>query len=279
MTPTFITSDATLREYIPNVLTTVEGEQTLFQKMQPDICQAEMFLTSELTSIAAMGSDNVLLEMAKRIVCTKAFILAIPKLDLVLTPNGFGIVSNGNVAPASKERVDRLLNQLDIQLGQTIAAFFDYGYTNDTWRAADAGGQRHLLSIFRGLDAEVGMGEKGNLWTAHREHISQLMEVQQYVARTYISQEVLESIIADSYKKSLTGPLGSLTIQLRPIVLQMLKARIANTYFDERHAMRSIVDYIRTHKTDFPTWENSKAGRRYLDHNFHNSKTAAGFWL
>ena len=36
---------------------------------------------------------------------------AIPQLDLVLTNNGFGVVSTDHIAPASKERVDRLIQQ------------------------------------------------------------------------------------------------------------------------------------------------------------------------
>lgn len=37
----------------------------------------------------------------------------VPSLDLVLTPNGFGIVSNQNVAPASRDRVARLIASLE----------------------------------------------------------------------------------------------------------------------------------------------------------------------
>ena len=38
---------------------------------------------------------------------------AIPSLDLVLTPNGFGIVNTTTIVPASKERIERL--QLSIE--------------------------------------------------------------------------------------------------------------------------------------------------------------------
>ena len=47
-----------------------------------------------------------------RIVAFDAFRSAIPHLDIILTPNGFGIVNNSNIAPASKERVERLINSL-----------------------------------------------------------------------------------------------------------------------------------------------------------------------
>ena len=41
----------------------------------------------------------------RRAVYATAAYNALPTLDLVATPNGFGVVSNQNIAPASKERV------------------------------------------------------------------------------------------------------------------------------------------------------------------------------
>lgn len=45
-------------------------------------------------------------------ICLRAAYDAVPQMDLVLTPTGFGIVSNQNTAPASRERVDTLRLQL-----------------------------------------------------------------------------------------------------------------------------------------------------------------------
>lgn len=56
-------------------------------------------------------SDNVAGYLATAI-CLRAAYDAVPQMDLVLTPTGFGIVSNQNTAPASRERVDALRLQL-----------------------------------------------------------------------------------------------------------------------------------------------------------------------
>lgn len=45
-------------------------------------------------------------------ICLRAAYDAVPQMDLVLTPTGFGIVSNQNTAPASRERVDALRLQM-----------------------------------------------------------------------------------------------------------------------------------------------------------------------
>lgn len=40
-----------------------------------------------------------------KLVCLRTYQEQIPQLDLVLTPTGFGVVSNQNLAPASADRV------------------------------------------------------------------------------------------------------------------------------------------------------------------------------
>lgn len=65
--------------------------------------------TSELHERFAPGEhlDDVK-DAAEAFVCYSASYEAIPALDLIATPNGFAVVSNQNLAPASKERVAAL---------------------------------------------------------------------------------------------------------------------------------------------------------------------------
>ena len=65
--------------------------------------------TSELHERFAPGAhlDDVK-DAAEAFVCYSASYEAIPALDLIATPNGFAVVNNQNLAPASKERVAAL---------------------------------------------------------------------------------------------------------------------------------------------------------------------------
>lgn len=65
--------------------------------------------TSDLQERFAPGAhlDDVK-DAAEAFVCYSASYEAIPALDLIATPNGFAVVSNQNLAPASKERVAAL---------------------------------------------------------------------------------------------------------------------------------------------------------------------------
>ena len=64
-----------------------------------------------LITTDATLSDKVAGYLATAIYLRAAY-NAVPQMDLVLTPTGFGIVSNQNTAPASRERVDALRLQL-----------------------------------------------------------------------------------------------------------------------------------------------------------------------
>lgn len=54
----------------------------------------------------------MLLAYFKTLVAVDAFLAVMRQLDLVLTPTGFGIVSNDTLSPASQQRVDALEDQL-----------------------------------------------------------------------------------------------------------------------------------------------------------------------
>lgn len=83
---------------------------------------------------------SVLIPLLKRYICLKAYSLAIPSLDLVLTPTGFGVVSNQNLAPASADRVRALResarDDADAALEDLIDALRSFEEWTDSARSA-----------------------------------------------------------------------------------------------------------------------------------------------
>lgn len=114
-----IQSKSILKRFIPNVISSVKGEMPLYDKMLPFLELAEVWVEGTFLSkgildfIAGCGDEEVVKVYATKVVVCEGYKNAIPSLDLILTPNGFGVVSNSNVAPASKERVNRLLESGD----------------------------------------------------------------------------------------------------------------------------------------------------------------------
>ena len=103
---------------LPNIMTVVKGERPVIDKIVPFIDASEKWLIDNFCpkeifdDIADRPDPSTAKVTMARIVAFDAIRSSIPHLDIILTSNGFGIVNNSNIAPASKERVERLINSL-----------------------------------------------------------------------------------------------------------------------------------------------------------------------
>lgn len=97
-----------LLQFVPNVLKSVQGETLLFDKIAQHLEVAEAWLTTTflseaiLTELPTRDANNKLLHYARMAVVAEAMLHAVPQLDLVLTPNGFGVVSNNQYSPCQQ---------------------------------------------------------------------------------------------------------------------------------------------------------------------------------
>ena len=124
-----ITTDAQLRAHIPNIIASVKGETPFIERLSHFLDLAEDWVRTTFTSestfntICGYTDSNEIKIICSRLVVADALRRAIPSLDIVLTPNGFGVVSTQNLAPASKPRVDRLVVSMLSHRDDCIAAF------------------------------------------------------------------------------------------------------------------------------------------------------------
>lgn len=127
-----------IKECIPNILLEVEGETPLLEKLAPWIQSAKDWLESEY-----LGPDDYLSEVdnyrALRIIVWKAFADAVPSLDIVVTPTGFGVVNTESIAPASKERIERLQESLKHKIDVELGILIEFIHQYPEWRESERG--------------------------------------------------------------------------------------------------------------------------------------------
>lgn len=82
---------------------------------------------------AACAEGSALLGNVRSYVILKAFILRLRSNDLIMTDNGFGIVSNENISPASQARVDALLRELTYKQDQQLHGVLNRLRTVEGW--------------------------------------------------------------------------------------------------------------------------------------------------
>lgn len=86
------------------------------------------------------NDDSRLLKMCQRVISVDAFLRSIPEMDLVLTDAGFGVISNQDVAPASKERIANLTAGLKAKLDEALDRLVSYLISSSTyseWRGTE----------------------------------------------------------------------------------------------------------------------------------------------
>jgi hypothetical protein len=120
-----------------------------FDDIEPYIRSAELWIENQVLGATLYElvagdsfSDADLLQLCRSVIANHAFWEAIPFLDLVLTNNGFAVISAQNKVPASKERVDRLREQCLVRrdsetelLITFLEAHSDY---HDEWKGSTA---------------------------------------------------------------------------------------------------------------------------------------------
>ena len=124
------------------------ANESVYESVKPALGRQLAFSNAVLLGVAGMayleekGEDSPLMKWYKQLVCLSAFLSVLRQLDLVLTPTGFGVVSNDNLAPASKQRVDALEGALRTQYWRTLAMTLNL-LRSENWGATDQA--RHFI--------------------------------------------------------------------------------------------------------------------------------------
>ena len=240
-----ITTSEQLASLIPNTTVTVTGETPLLTKLTPFLESSELWLsdtflsTAILADIATRPDTDTLRTLTEQALAYDAFHRAIPHLDIILTPNGFGIVSNSNVAPASKERIERLMSSLHFNLD-----------TESRW-------EKYLALRQDAISIEHFLGT---------QYISrELLEVLRW--------EVQTSQYRTPSHKTLCRVLRSIELRCLQSPTPMQASH------KEHGALFSLVNTIIESPTDFPEWQNSTTAQLYSPPVFENKKSSNGYWF
>ena len=279
-----ITTDEQLRLLIPNVLVTAEGEPTLIEKLYPFLETAEQWaidtfvpeaIFDEITEDDGFGPNERFRYPLEKLVACQAYMTAIPSLDLVLTPNGFGIVSNQNIVPASRERVDALMNSLESQRDSAIEALILRLSSRTDWQQS-AQGKYFGATMFPLLNLCRRLAIREHIWDSYQQLHERLIKIENVLADTYFSQEqmqVFRSQVITQYSTS--KPIEERVIRsLQAYELQLLTDIQVHPqcYYD-------LVTIIRERPDDFPAWHTSPVADLFTPKIFQNKKNSSAYWF
>lgn len=261
---TVIENNAQLMQYIPNVVSAVEGEDTLYDKISSHMDAAASWFFRYICKGSAVTTE--LLPLVRSVVAAEAFRAALPSLNVILTANGFGIVSNQSTAPASKERTESLVEALIAQRDNAIEQL-----------AFELNGRGTPFdgTVFRGFEAQRMQGFNSHLLDKFMEQRSALIRLQTTLAMDALSTAVCSEMTALTYADEAERPghINRLFAFVPDIIVRMLKGQ------EVKADVRRVVEYIRTHEAEFPGWADTQTAKHWADYTYKNDKKSGGFWL
>ena len=225
-----------------------------------------------------MEDDEPLKMTACSVVAHEALMRAVPSLDLVLTTNGFGIVSNSNVAPASRDRVVRLINSLEASRDIAIEQMLQYLFQNERWFATSKR-RWFTATLFPNIDLANLCGIAEKRWANYLALRLKAVEVEQRIAEEYISPEQMDvlrgEVIGIDWSFTIADRLHLRVIeQLRSIVVNVLQGNMLDI-----QGLRDIVDLMRKNEEYFAEFADSDTAKLFSPPIFENKKRAHGYWF
>lgn len=265
-----ISSYEELRNYIPNEMMPAMGDRNLFQKITPALASSEVWVENNVGGLEYVRHDPKLYSLLAGIVAADAIRSSLAMLDLVLTPNGLGIVSTDTIAPASQQRSEAAMRSLlnrrdrDILLAVTHlrSRYPDWANSSGAslWRSA-------LFTIQFAYEPDKEEPSLAYL----RSVMAQYHDAEEIIAQNWISPELMNRLRIDN----LRGAEGSKQVIM---LLRIAAGRMINSIPCEKVLM-GVIDIIRKHPEDYPEWHASEVSKRFSLPEFENKKSDTGFWL
>lgn len=262
--------------------TAINPDDYLFQDAQQHLENANRWVRNQFIGEDLYNGfedlDSDIQSQLNFIVANKAFYDLIPQLDLILTPNGFGIVRTDNVAPASADRVKNLLDrtyrnwstqfdQLLIQLLTTdnlLAKFRKspvfYSLTNSFFLTASE------LSIHAGI---------ANATREDLEKLAPKISMCEVYLKRKISVEYYEELLSKVRVNALT--------EADKVVFPQFKRSLGMDLQGNHHAvvgyMDNVMNYIENNPDLYPTYTKSSTFINKSKQYFKNEKDSSGFFF
>lgn len=206
-------------------------------------------------------------ETVRKWICLRAYENAIPHLDLVLTPTGFGIVSNQNTAPASADRVNRLLVAVRNAKDDAFDNLLDRLRGDDRW--CDTGVAQMLFSSLFWRASHL---TRYGVASPHRTRLNE------YRKTILLSEAKLKDKISPQFYQELCDCErfdNCNSFQLSAITL----CRNVIAMPESSHHRKLLLSFLHDNIDEFPTYKNSSAYEANTFTPHQNTKDDACFFF
>lgn len=252
----------TIEEFV-SLVPTAQGSE--WAALETFVDMAESALIDSLwgadlhTSLVALEEADEYKFTAQKLLAFTAYHTAIPFVDLVATPNGFAVVSNANHAPASKERVERLLQWCVLCIDGLTDLIIRKVMENETLRTEWAKYREFPLFtdcfFITGIDFCYAAGIKDTLRrSAFLQHKPDMKIWQRTVLAPVISEAYLDQLI----NMVRTNAIGTAHANIIEHCRNVLVAMVNKNKMQEEMLLQRLGNLLDWNIENYATYQASK---------------------
>lgn len=257
------------KKYLPSIsikddITTMDDNfLTAEQELTNDILGQELLTLLEKKN----DEDSKLLIMSERIISLSAFLSTIPELDLVLTQAGFAVHSSEKMSPASRQRVDALIQSVNTRLDKATDTLIDYliatAKYDEIWRSTD-----QFDKITAGLISTYSEFKRYALYTpaCALNYPTSYNEFKRHYASMKISlNTTVASRISQAYTTELLEKyrdrvqLNSFDMKVLEFVRHAISSEIVGDQYTVVNMLNEAVSFMKKNPGQFLTFFSSEA--------------------
>ncbi|MEE0979173.1 MAG: DUF6712 family protein [Muribaculaceae bacterium] len=264
-----------IRELIPNVIHEVKGETSLLNKLRPWIETAKGWLEQNL--LGSYEPEGEIFRQAEKVIVIRAFALAVPSLDLSLSPSGFAVINTDGRAPASKERVERLIASLNTFVDQNLDRLLFTLSCDEVWRVSESG-RWWLATFIPNLTEAWRFRSQGDVLSTYRIMRSQALRFEQELKENYLGTLLDE--LREQQHATTHAPLVRKIreAELRYIGFHMRDQKpTCPDDHDVWHLVRPVIAMLKTYPDLYARWQ-AEMGDRFRPEPFKND-VKGGFYF
>lgn len=226
---------------------------------------------------ASIDDDSELYTLCQRMVCLDAFVRTCRSLDLVLTATGFGIVSTESTAPASKVRVDALIEEMACERLAVLDKMLPMLAAIDGW-GATAQASLQMPTLFchpQDLRQYTTLPFSSQNWQTAK-------------GRAVTADALLRQEISDEYMDELLAKTRTSTLTNADIIVVEKCNRFTGDFLSHYDVtkglpnvvmLRLIVHQLESYRDSYPTYCNSKLYARRHAERYKNQKEDPSFFF
>lgn len=273
----------TLDKFVAAVPT---ADKTEFTAIKPYLEEADADVIESIIGIdlynyvSNLSDDDRIKITLRNLIACDAYARAIPFADLIQTPNGFAVVNNSNMAPASKERVERLIAQchrtVDICTDLIIIQVLSIPQARTEWVKFQGFNSLTDCLILTGKDWS---NFSGQLNSGRRDFIKikpLLLDYQKTIIEPAISKDYVAALIT----KIRTGTLSA-TVDCEVVnACKLILSALFNKRNDEaKMYLDKLIYSIESKIDDFPVYKASVEYALRTSANYENKMDDPTFFF